>query len=154
MNTANRQTAEEINSQQWLKLAYVLVDRGHFQEAMNACERAADGAEGQQAEILAHTLRGAILTASGRPVEAMRELMGLHRRHGDAIVVALYLAEACFLAGRHRRGWKVFDSIDEESLNDSPWREFGHQLRATWEELAELDEIPAPQTVPFDDEDF
>lgn len=138
---------EAASTQQLLKKAYVLLGDGHFQEALNYCERAAGAGED---EHLAHTLRGAILTASGRPLEAMRALIRLHRGRPQEVLTALYLAEACFFAGRHRRGWKVLEKIDDGRLADSPWSGFAAQLRETWNGLAEWEEVPKPQPVALD----
>lgn len=130
-----------------LKRAFVLTSFGYFEEALEACERAAQFGDD---DCLPRTIQGAILTASGRPLEAMKSLGDLRRRHKEAILPALYLAEACFMAGRHRRGWKILDSVDEEALEESPWADFARQLRTTWEDLGDLEELPEAITVPFE----
>ena len=116
---------------------------------MQACDEAARRATDDDGRVVARALHGAILTASGRPLEAMRKLLRLHRSHREAILVALYLAEACFLAGRARRAWKVLDGLDEQALADSPWADFAAGLRQTWHQMAELDDLPQPVTVPL-----
>ena len=139
----------DATARQLLKKAYVLTGYGHFDRAIAVCEKASRRKGG---EILAPTIRAAILTASGRPKKAMRILFRLHRQNREAILVSLYLAEACFLAGRQRRGWKVLDSIDAEALADSPWREFENQLRQTWQAQDKLDDWPQPLTVSMGDD--
>ena len=136
----------QASAQQLLKKAYLLLSNGHFEEALNYCDRAAEESED---DVLARTLRGAFLTASGRPVEAMQELMRLHQRRRETILSALYLAEACFLAGRHRRGWKVLEGIDDQELAESRWTGLAAQLHETWDGLAELEGLPKPLTVPL-----
>ncbi len=139
----------EAVARQWLKRAYVLLEAGKLEEALSACETATERADDP---VVPQSIHGAMLTASGRPVEAMRLLMQVHRRNRDAILPVLYLAEACFLAGRHRRAWKMLDSVDAEELAESPWGEFARQLRQTWEELGELGDIPQPKTIPIGDD--
>ena len=145
MNDKERNEGDR-EARQWLKRAYLLLERGQLEEALSACETAADSAVDP---VVPRSVQGAILTAGGRPVEAMRMLMQVHRRNRDAILPALYLAEACFLAGRQRRGWKVLDSIDAQTLEESPFQDLARQLRQTWEELGELEELPEPKATPI-----
>ena len=132
-----------------LKRAYVLMSHGYFEKALATCEQAA---EEPAMSLAARALQGAILTASGRPKEAVKLLMPLHRRNRDALGVALYLAEACYFAGRHRRAQKILDSLDEEKLENSPWSDFAHALRDAWKGLGELEKVPEPTTVALGDE--
>lgn len=141
---------EDHDARHWLKRAYVLLEAGHLEEAFSACETAVERADDP---VVPLSMQGAMLTASGRPVEGMRLLMQVHRRHREAILPVLYLAEACFLAGRHRRGWKLLESLDDEALKTSPWEGFARQLCETWEQLGELDELPEPRTIPINDGD-
>lgn len=130
---------EKIRSgQKELKRAFVLTSYGQFEEAIRACERAE---EILGEDPLPGAIRGSILSASGRPKAAIRELMSVCRRHRDAILPALYLAEACFLAGRGRRGWKILDGLDPVALEESPWAEFALGLRETWEGIEEGPEL-------------
>ena len=121
-----------------LKRAYLLTTYGHYEAAMQACDRAR---EFLGDDPLPGALKGAILSASGRPKEAIRELNGVCRRHREAILPALYLAEACFLAGRMRRGWKVLREINPAALKESPWAEFAAELEQGWEGLERGPEI-------------
>lgn len=151
MKTQQRQQSD-ATARQLLKKAYVWMNFGYYERAMEACERAAQHAEDSQ---VAEALQGAVLTASGRPLEAMRLLMKVHRRDRDAILPALYLAEACFFAGRMRRGFKVLDGLDEQRLADSPYQEFARQLRESWEQLRqveEFDDTSDPVVVPLEQE--
>lgn len=141
------EASRQATARQLLKKAYVSMNFGYFQKALTACDRAVERADDP---LVAETMRGAILTASGRPVEAMRELIGLHRRHPEAILTALYLAEACFLAGRHRRAWKTLEGIDQEALADSPWCDFGRELRRTWRQLDDIDDLAEPVEVALE----
>lgn len=141
---------DEATARDMLKKAYVWMNFGYYERAMTACRTAARRADDP---LVPETIRGAIMTASGRPVEAMRHLMELHRRHRDAILTALYLAEACFLAGRRRRAWKTLEALDDEALAESPWRDFAHQLQRVWNQLDELDDLPDPIRVPLGDSD-
>ena len=141
---------QHSSPRQLLQRAYVLMSFGFIEEALDACDEAARRAEEPDDEVTAHSVKGAMLSASGRPKEAMRELIGLRRKYGEAILPALYLAEACFLAGRSRRAYKILDGLDQEQLGRSPYVEFAAQLRTTWESLGELDGLPDPLTVPFD----
>ena len=131
----------DATARQLLKKAYVWMNFGYYQRAMQVCEYAAERADDP---FVARTLHGAILTASGRALEGMRMLMKLHRRRRDAILTALYLAEACFLAGRPRRGFKTLDSIDRQALEDSPFEPFARQLRETWENIDEVQPLEVP----------
>lgn len=137
---------DDSTPRQLLKRAYVSMNCGYFEEAIEACVVAAERADDP---LVADTLRGAILTASGRPTEALQLLMPLHRQREDAILTALYLAEACFFAGRIRRGWKVLDGIDPEELDDSPWRDFADQLRRSWEQRSDDDQLVQPLRIPI-----
>ena len=137
---------EESTSRQLLKRAYGAMNCGYFEEAIEACNVAAQRADDR---LVADTLRGAILTASGRPQRALQLLMPLHRKREDAILTALYLAEACFFAGRVRRGWKVLDGIDSHALDESPWRDFAAQLRHNWEQRSEDDQKVQPLRIPI-----
>lgn len=140
---------EHSSPKQLVQRAYVLMSFGYIEEALEACDEAARRAEEPDDEVTAQSVKGAMLSASGRPKEAMRQLMGLRRKYGEAILPALYLAEACFLAGRSRRAWKILDGLDQERLGRSPWAQFASQLRATWELLSDVDDLPEPVTVPF-----
>lgn len=132
-----------------LKRAYVLTSYGFYNEALAACEEATALSDD---ELVPRTVYGAILTASGRAKEAMRHLNQLHRAHRDAILPALYLAEACFLANRHRRAWKILEGLDPQALAQSPYADFAKQLRQAWGELEELDRLPGLLVVPFEGE--
>ncbi len=137
---------EGATPRQMLQKAYVLMNFGFFERALAACDEAARRSD---EPLVARTLEGAILTASGRPMEAIRHLMPLHRRHRDAILTALYLAEACLVAGRRRRGFKILDGLDDNLVDDSPWASFADELRQTWQQLDEVDDLPQPLTVPL-----
>lgn len=152
MKTLHIDNEPEATAEQLLKKAYVWLNFGYYQRAMQTCELAAERADDP---LVARTLQGAILTASGRPLEAMRNLMRLHRRNRDAILTALYLAEACFLAGRPRRGWKTLESIDDQALADSPYGDFADQLRHTWRQLDDSEDFTdaaQPVVVPLEEE--
>lgn len=148
MSDAFEKTPQDATAREILKRAWIWMEFGHFEKAIAACERAADRAD---RPLVPETIKGAVLTASGRPEEAMRHLMGLHRRNSEAILTSLYLAEACFLAGRHRRARKTLDEIDEQRLADSRWSEFARQLSRTWEQLDDLEQLPDPVEVPLED---
>lgn len=138
----------EATVRQKLQKAYVWMNFGHYRRAMAICEEVERSSE---PSVLAGALHGAILSASGRPVEAMKHLMPLHRRHPNAPSCALYLAEACFLAGRNRRGWKILDHIEPHIVADGPWEALFKQLKLTWEQLEEHEQT-GPLTVPFDND--
>ena len=144
-----REDIEHSSPRQLLQRAYVLMSFGFIEEALEACDEAARRAEIANDEVTARSVKGAILNASGRPKEAIRDLMKLRRDYKEAILPSLYLAEACFMAGRSRRAWKILDGIDAEKLGKSPWAEFARQLRLTWESISEVEVIPEPITVPF-----
>lgn len=139
---ASRQAREE------LQRAYLFVTYGHLNEAMDACERAATHLPD---EPLPHTLKGAILTASGQLPQAMRTLQQVLRAHRGDILASLYLAEACFLAGRHRRAWRLLEELDAEALALSPHGELAIALRETWSQIAP-EELPKPLVVNLEDE--
>ncbi len=143
-------TTDQTPAQQQLKRAFVLTSYGFFQEALQSCERAANLSDD---ELVPRTIQGAILTASGRPSDAMKVLIRLQREHKNSILCSLYLAEACFLAGRHRRGWKTLNSLEEEAVAQSPWAEFYQNLRTAWEELEEIEGLPGPLRVPMGEDD-
>lgn len=139
-----RDTTERHSAATLLKWAYLILEEGRFEEALQACDQAAAVATEEQEQLLARALGGAIYSAQGRPQEALRVLMGLHRRHQRSAPVALYLAEACFLAGRHRRGWKVLESIEEQLEPAGPWASLAAQLRETWQLLEQSQGSPSP----------
>ncbi|RAL20565.1 hypothetical protein DL240_16135 [Lujinxingia litoralis] len=133
---------------QELQRAYLLVGFGHLTEAIAACERAECL---MPEEALPGTLKGAILTASGQLPAAMRQLQKVLRVHRDDLLATLYLAEACFLAGRHRRAWRLLDGLDPHVLNESPHGPLAAALRETWEQIPP-DELPKPLEVNLDEE--
>ena len=127
-----------------LQRAFVLISFARFQEAIACC----DEAEPLAADpLFVRALKGSILTASGRPLQAMRLLLPQHRTRPDHIPTTLHLAEACFLAGRPRRGWKILDSLPPE-VDSGPFGSLAQALRDTWELLDGDDPVPAPLVVP------
>ncbi|RDV38395.1 hypothetical protein DV096_06135 [Bradymonadaceae bacterium TMQ3] len=133
---------------QELQRAYLLITYGHCTEALEACERAAELLPDHPLPL---TLKGGILIASGQLPLAIRTLQQVKRTHRDDILASIYMAEACFLAGRHRRAWRVLDEIDPEALAQSPHAELALALRETWSQIPP-DELPKPLQVNLDDE--
>lgn len=134
-------------AQSLLRRAFVLTSFAHYQEAIACCDEAEPLAEDP---LFVRALKGSLFTASGRPLEAMRLLIPQHRAHPDHLPTALHLAEACFLAGRSRRAWKILDSLPAETAS-SAFGPLADSLRTTWE-LLERDEasftplvVPEPQ---------
>ncbi len=126
-----------------LKRAFLLTSFGLFDDAIQCCQQAAALDESP----LSDTLHGAILTASGKPLEAIKHLLPIHRAHPDHLLTSLHLAEACFLAGRHRRGWKILNALSDDELRQSPWADLATSLRDTWESLVDL-QPQQPLVVP------
>lgn len=149
MSEMMRNDDELSRAQLMLKRAYVLTSYGFYKEALEACEEAAALSDD---ELVPRTIYGAILSASGRPMEAMKHLNKIHRANRRALLPALYLAEACFLAGRGRRAWRILDGLDQQMLAESPYADFAAQLRQAWGELEELDQLPGLLVVPFEED--
>ncbi|TXD41768.1 hypothetical protein FRC96_03470 [Lujinxingia vulgaris] len=133
---------------QELQRAYLLITYGHCAEALEACERAAVLLPDHPLPL---TLKGGILIASGQLPRAIRTLQQVQRTHRGDILASIYMAEACFLAGRHRRAWRVLDEIDPEALEKSPHAELALALRETWSQIPP-EELPKPLEVNLDDE--
>lgn len=89
------------NAQTHLKQAYLHLDFGEWDEALEACELAAEGAGDH---FLPETLKGAILSARGDFKEAIKLLRSVSKRHSDCALPQIYLAEALFLSGASPQG--------------------------------------------------
>lgn len=139
LNDANLNDAQKA-----LKKAYLLLSFGHFDEALAACSEAARLCPGNS---VAPALHGAILIAAGRTNDAIQFLSRIIRRYPNDALPRLYFCEACLLGGRFQRGMKELEKIGATLPEDSPWREFYENLRATFDGL-EPKEIPAPLVVP------
>jgi tetratricopeptide (TPR) repeat protein len=121
--------------QHLLKRAYLLTSFGLYDEAIQCCERAAVLASHDEDLILSKTLMGSFFTASGRPSQAIKILLPLHRAHPQAALTGLHLAEACFFAGRPRRGWKILSSLSRDAIEDCGAAAFAATLEETWRAL-------------------
>jgi len=94
------------NAQTHLKLAYLHLDYGEWDEALTACELAAEEAEDH---FLPNTLKGAILTARGEFKDAIKLLRNVARKHSDRALPQIYLAEALFLSGAKPQGQRQLE---------------------------------------------
>lgn len=130
-----------------LQRAYLLMGFGRFEEALQVCDEVATYLE---ESALPGAIRGAILIAAGRPQEAMKELSRHCRAHPTSLLSEIYLAEACFLAGRSRRAWKILDRLWTRGVAESPFGELTENLRESWSQLEEVESRAPVLEVPLE----
>lgn len=135
-------------AQQELQRAHLLMSYGHFEKALDACDRA-ESLLGD--DPLPGAIKGSVLLAAGKVKPAMVALNRHYNRHKESFLTGLYLAEACFLSRRSRRGWKILGELEERGLRESSYAQLGEELRAAWEQLEELDQLAPLLEVPFDE---
>lgn len=88
-------------AQHELKRAYLFLDLAEWDEALNACEQAA---EADKDHYLPLTLKGAIMCAQGNFKEAIKVLRSVTLNHRERALPQIYLAEALFLSGSIPQG--------------------------------------------------
>ena len=137
--TADDDETPEQRAQLELKRAYVQLGFGQFDEAMASCDRAAE-LVGEH--YLPDTLRGAILSASGRHADALAELKRVRKRYPSQALPHLYFAEACYLSGRERQGERALEDADGCEMSEHE-AEFSSQLRQLWNQV-EPEDVPPP----------
>jgi predicted Zn-dependent protease len=137
-----------------LKRAYLHVSFGQYDQAIEACDRAAAAAPEHH---LPATLRGSFEMAAGRVRDALGTLRPVTRRHPDEPLPKIYFAEACFLAGRHRQGLRALkqaEAICQEAQDDpqvAQCIELVDGLRQIWQSV-EPTEVPPPLVVELVDD--
>lgn len=122
-----------------LKRAYVQLGFGQFDEALQSCSAAGDVLDDH---YLPQTLRGAILSASGRHKEALKTLKDLRLRHPERALPHLYFAEACLLSGRRQQGERALDAATQ-CEKSSQERQMLEHLRQLWSQV-DPDVVPPP----------
>lgn len=91
-------------SQQGLRLAYVLWEQGHREEAMQACEAAI---EAMPEHPIPHAVEGAFLMSAGEHEEAWARLGRARKTVPSSAYLDAHFAEACFFVGRTRQGGRA-----------------------------------------------
>jgi predicted Zn-dependent protease len=124
--------SSETSARTELKRAYLCVSFGQFEQAIEACDRAADAAPRHH---LPATLRGSFQMSAGRVRDALATLRSVTRAHPDQPLPKVYFAEACFMAGRRRQGERALEQAEEICQSDSEQRPDSEQ---TWRDCAEL----------------
>ncbi len=93
-------------AQYQLKRAYLFLDLAEWDEALTACELAAEAAKDH---YLPPTLKGAILSAQGNFKEAIKLLRSVSLKHREHALPQIYLAEALFLSGSIPQGIRQWE---------------------------------------------
>jgi predicted Zn-dependent protease len=122
-----------------LQRAYLCLGFGQYQEAIDACEAAAELAPGHP---LPPTLKGSFEMAVGRVGEALGTLRAVTRRHREEPLATLYFAEACFLAGRRQQAERALAGAAQMPMSED-LRAFMDELRRTWTSV-QHDVVPPP----------
>ena len=98
------------SAQTELKRAYMLIEYEAWDEAIDACDRAIDRADGDPLPL---ALKGSILSACGEFASAMKVLRPLTRDHSDFVLGHLFLVETLFLSGKIPQGKKALSRAKE-----------------------------------------
>lgn len=122
-----------------LRRAYLLVNFGHLEPAIEACRRADRRIDGNHP--LPKTLEGNFQVARGEIRKALGTLRSVTRAHPEAALPRIHFAEACLLAGRERQATRAMEKARE--LDDGEHGELLASLEAAWEGIAP-DETPPP----------
>lgn len=136
-----------------LKRAFLHMSFAQYDEAIAACERAADHAPEHP---LPAALKGSFELAAGRVRKALGTLRRTTKQHPGDALSHIYFAEACFLAGRHRQGRRALARA--EALIEAEGRDVEHGVDLTelisnvgqvWGEI-DMSELPPPVVAEFD----
>ena len=130
-----------------LKRAYLHMGFCQYDEALAACERAADHAPKHHLPV---ALKGSFEMAAGRVRDALGTLRQATRRFPDEPLAQIYFAEACFVAGRRRQAQRALNRAEKMERADS-FAEMIAQLRNTWQAV-DPSEVPPPLVADFDGE--
>ncbi len=126
------QEEDRAAAQVELKRAYLLVEYGEIDDALKACDAAAQLAASVSTPTV---LKGAILTGIGRHKEALALLRQATRRWPDAPLTHLHFAEACYFAGRERQARQALDEA-QRADSDGEHATLIDALRTLWDGLA------------------
>ena len=96
-----RDETSKVVAQQGLKLAYVLMEQGDKEAAIEACDAAIEAAPGHPTPA---AVKGALLMGAGALEEAWQWLSKARRVHAGSALVEVYFAEVCFMMGRASQG--------------------------------------------------
>ncbi|MEM1347057.1 MAG: hypothetical protein AAGI01_00775 [Myxococcota bacterium] len=136
MAKANAETIDpEVRAQAGRELgrAMVLLEMEESEAALQACERAV-GLAPQDATPA--VVRALVWQAMGRGREALMELKRITRAWPESALGHIHFAEACFLGGRERAGWRAMDRARQVCETEDE--------RALWGAMQEAWGAPRP----------
>ncbi len=117
-------------AQQHLQRAYLLLDYGELDEALAACERAADVAPDHP---MPHALAGSFLTSFGRPRDALKPLRRALRLAPDNPFALLTFAETNLALGRTAAANRALSKVAPNDDCTAAWLESLETLADTLE---------------------
>jgi len=102
--------ADEARAGAELGRAMVLLEMGEGDAALEACE---DAVRYAPEEATPAVVRALVWQALGREREALSELRRITRRWPESALGHIHFAEACFLGGRARAGWRAMERAQQ-----------------------------------------
>ena len=129
------------DAQQELKKAYLRMEEGQVERAIELCESASTLAPESP---LPPTLAASFYLAIGDHTTALKRLRAVLRRWPTFALAHAYVAEVHLLNGRRKPGWDALEKA--EANDDGALNEHLALLRSTFEPLTKND-IPAPLVV-------
>lgn len=106
---------QDLTAKEYVQLAYMCLDRGHVEEAYEACH-SADAILGPHDPTAIVILCGMQL-GQGECTQAMLRLRALSKKFPSHPELHIYLAEALFFMKRHRQGKRVLEQTMALDLN-------------------------------------